>query len=97
MAGYMVLGKYTTKALQNLKDMPEIIEKHRQHCKEQGIRLIGTWLTLGEYDFVSIYDAPDDLGMAARILETSQNGLVTTQTMRAFSEDEFKQILAKLP
>ncbi|MBC7236425.1 MAG: GYD domain-containing protein [Chloroflexi bacterium] len=97
MAGYIVLGKYTREGIERIKDMPEIIKKHRAKLEGTGIRLIGTWCTLGQYDFVSIYDAPDDLAMAERVIETVQNGLVTTQTMRALSEEEFAQVVSKLP
>jgi len=97
MPGYIVLGKYTKEGLENLKDMPEIIKKHKAHCEQAGIRLVGTWCTMGEYDFVSVYDAPDDQAMAVRILDTAMGGLVTTQTMRALSEDEFAKVVAKLP
>lgn len=97
MPGYIVLGKYTAAGLQKLKDMPELIKKHRAKCEQMGIRLVGTWCTMGEYDFVSIYDAPDDHTMALKVLDMARGGLVTTQTMRALSEDEFAQVVAKLP
>ncbi len=97
MPGYIVLGKYTREGLDKLREMPKMIEKHKANCEEMGIRLIGTWYTMGEYDFVSIYEAPDDLTMATRILDTARGGLVTSQTMRALSEEEFAQVVGKLP
>jgi len=97
MAGYIVLGKYTTEGLKQIKDMPEIIAKHKENCQKAGIRLVGTWCTLGQFDFISVYDAPDDAAMAHRVLDTARAGLVTTQTMRALSEEEFAQVVAKLP
>ncbi len=96
MAGYIVLGKYTPEGLAKIKEMPEIIAKHKEHMKAAGIRLIGTWLTMGEYDYVSVYDCPDDITMAVRILDSGRAGLVTTQTMRAFSEEEFAQVVSKI-
>lgn len=97
MPGYIVLGKYTHEGMRKLKEIPELIKKHRSEREKMGIRLVGTWLTLGEYDFVSVYDAPDDKAMATSLLLTGIAGLVSTQTMRAFSEDEFAQLIAKLP
>ena len=97
MPGYIVLGKYTQEGLEHLKEMPEIINKHKANCEKVGIRLVGTWCTMGEYDFVSVYDAPDDQAMAVRILDTARGGLVTTQTMRALSEEEFAEVVCKLP
>jgi uncharacterized protein with GYD domain len=94
MAGYIVLGKYTREGLGELEEMLEIIKKHREHCKARNVRLIGTWCTMGEYDYVSVYDAPDDKTMAQVVLGSAQGGLVATQTMRAFSEEEFAEIVA---
>jgi uncharacterized protein with GYD domain len=96
MAGYIMLGRYTPEGLAKIKEMPEIINKHKEKLKESGIRLVGTWLTMGEYDFVSIYECPDDLTMAVRILDAGRAGLVTTQTMRALSEAEFAQVVSKI-
>lgn len=97
MASYVVLGRYTKEGLAQLKDMPEIISRHRANCEKAGIHLVGTWLTMGEYDFVSVYQAPDDQSMVVRILDTAQAGLVKTQTMRALNEEEFAQVVARLP
>jgi uncharacterized protein with GYD domain len=97
MPGYIVLGKFTREGLDKLKEIPDLIKRHRSRCEEMGVRLVGTWCTMGEYDFVSVYDAPDDQTMATRILTTAMNGLVTTQTMRALSEEEFGQVVGKLP
>ena len=97
MAGYIVLGKYTKEGLEEIKDMPEIIARHKANCEKSGIRMIGTWCTMGEFDFVSVYDAPSDEAMAVRILDIARAGMVTTQTMRGLSEDEFAAVVAKLP
>ncbi|MFH1086068.1 MAG: GYD domain-containing protein [Chloroflexota bacterium] len=97
MAGYIVLGKYTEEGLARLKEMPEIIRKHKVRREQMGIRMVGTWLTMGEYDFISVYDAPDEQTMMRSLLMTGMAGLVRTLTLRAFGEDEFAQILAKMP
>lgn len=97
MPGYIVLGHYTQKGMDQLKEIPELIKKHKAEREKMGVRMVGTWLTMGEYDFVSVYDAPDDHTMATSLLMTGMAGLVKTQTMRALSEDEFAQIVSQLP
>ena len=62
-----------------------------------GIQFVGGWFTMGEHDLVLIWDAPDDQIMAAIVLAQVMRGNVTTQTMRAFTEDEFAQVVSKLP
>jgi uncharacterized protein with GYD domain len=62
-----------------------------------GIRVIGAWMTLGEYDLVVVGEAPDDQTIATRLLMTDMAGNARSQTLRAFSEEEIAQIVSKLP
>ena len=96
MAGYVGLCKFTPKGLETLKDMPEALKRTRALAEEMGIRLIGIWITMGEYDMVGIADVPDDRTAAQFSLALCATGQVTTMTMRALSEEEFAQVVAKL-
>jgi len=53
--------------------------------------------SLGEYDMIAVVDAPGDQTIARRLLMTGKAGSVTTHTMRAFREEEYTQIVGKLP
>lgn len=97
MAGYIVLYKFTQQGLADMKGAPERVKERREAAERRGIRVVGIWATLGEYDMVAVIDAPDDQAMAAAMLTQAGRGYVTTQTMRAFSEDEFAQIVSRLP
>jgi uncharacterized protein with GYD domain len=94
---YIALYKLTQQGLANLKPMPEQIKQAKAAVEKAGGRTIGIWLTMGEYDFVGITEWPDDQAAAAFLLRQGSGGFLTTQTMRAFSEDEFAQIVGKLP
>ena len=52
---------------------------------------------LGRYDIVTISEAPDDIAAAKVALAIGSAGNVTTETLRAFTEDEYRQIVAALP
>ncbi len=97
MPGYVTLLKYTQQGLANVKASPERIKQAKAAGEKFGIRCVGFWLTMGEYDLVSIWDAPDDQTMAAFVLAQARLGNVATHTLRAFSEEEFAQIVSKLP
>ncbi len=97
MAGYAVLYKFTQSGLASIKDQPERVKHAKELSAQMGIRVVGVWMTMGEYDMVTVVDAPDEQTLAARLLITGKAGHVTTTTMRAFSEDEFAQILSKPP
>jgi uncharacterized protein with GYD domain len=96
MAGYISLFKYSEKGMDDVKSFPDQIAKMKQMYQKMGVRLIGVWMTMGEYDGVAIFDAPDDQTMAAVLLATGLQGMSATQTMRAFSEDEIGQIVKRL-
>ncbi len=96
MAGYVVLYKLTEEGRSKIKDLPERIKRAKAESEQMGIRVIGVWLTLGEFDMVAVVDAPNDQTLAARLLRTDLAGNAVSQTMRAFSEEEFAQIVSKL-
>lgn len=95
MPGYIVAYKFTQQGLAKNKDLPETIKRAKVDSEKMGIRVVGVWLTLGEYDMIAVVDAPDDQTIATRLLMTGEAGNATSQTMRAFSEEEFAQIVGK--
>jgi uncharacterized protein with GYD domain len=96
MPAYVGLYKYTGQGVGNIKSSPDRLKAAIEAGKQRGIRLIGIWLTMGEYDLVGVWEAPDDQTFAAFTLSVAALGNVTSQTLRAFSEDEFAQIVGKL-
>jgi uncharacterized protein with GYD domain len=97
MPGYITLIKFTKQGLDKIREAPERAKQAKAIADKLGIKNVGIWVTMGEYDVVAINDAPDDQTMAAYMLGWASGGTSTTQTLRAFSEDEFAQIVAKLP
>ena len=96
MAGYISLFKYTEKGMGDIKSLPDQIAKAKQMYQKMGVRLVGVWMTMGQYDGVAVFDAPDDQTMATLLLSTEMTGMTATHTMRAFSEDEIGQIIKRL-
>lgn len=97
MAGYIQFIKYTQQGLASIKASPGRIAAAKAEAAKMGVKSVGVWLTMGEYDLVAVWDAPDDQAMAVGALALAKAGNVTTTTVRAFSEDEFAQIVGKLP
>ena len=97
MPGYISLGKYTQQGLATIKQSPERLKQNKAAMEKMGIRLVGIWWTLGEYDMVAVWDAPDDQSIATILFAMGQTGFSTGQTMRALSEEEFAQVVRKLP
>jgi uncharacterized protein with GYD domain len=96
MPTYIALLKYTQQGAANLKDSPNRLDAGRELFKKFGAEIKDTYLTMGRYELVCIIDAPDDETLARLILNLGSQGNVQTETLRAFSEEQFRQIAASI-
>ena len=97
MATYISLLRYTHQGITNLKQAPGRIDAARKAYKELGAEIKALYLVMGQYDVVALVEAPDDTVAAKAALAIGSKGNVSTETLRAFSEDEFRKIIADLP
>ena len=97
MATYVSLLKYTQKGAETIKQVGKRIEAGRAAAKAVGADIKGIYLVMGRYDVVIISEAPDDETAAKLALATGMLGNVQSETLRAFTEPEFKKIVAALP
>lgn len=96
METYITLGKYTREGVQNIKDGPERIQAARQAIEQAGGKWVGWYLTMGQYDFVVITQGPNAQTAAALTLAIGMQGNIRTETLRAFTEEEFKSLVEGL-
>jgi uncharacterized protein with GYD domain len=96
MATYIVLNSFTDQGIRSVKDSTKRADAVRELAKKFGITVKEIFWTLGSYDVVAIYDAPDDASVTALGLAIGAAGNVRTQTLRAFSREEMNGVLAKL-
>lgn len=96
MATYIVLTNFTDQGVRNVKDSTKRADAVKEMAKKFGVTAKEFFWTLGSYDVVAIFDAPDDASITALGLAIGAGGNVRTQTLRAFSRDEMNGILAKL-
>jgi uncharacterized protein with GYD domain len=97
MALYITLYKLTDQGIKNIKDAPGRFQQGLKAWEGMGGKLLGFYLTMGEYDYVSIGEAPSDEVVAAFQLSLGALGNVRTTTLRAFTTEEFAEIVKKLP
>jgi uncharacterized protein with GYD domain len=97
MATYVNLIKLTDQGIRNYKDTVARAEKYWGAVKAAGGRVIHEVWTLGEYDVIILFEAPDDETAAALAFQVSSLGNVRTTTLRAFNADEMKKLVAKNP
>jgi uncharacterized protein with GYD domain len=90
MATYISLLRFTDQGIRNVKDVPGRIDDARKRFEKAGGQLKGWYLAMGKYDIVIISEAPDDETMARATLSVGSLGNVRAETMRVFSEDDFR-------
>lgn len=97
MGTYIGLLKYTGQGIANIKDSPGRLDSARTAFASMGVELKSFYLTFGRYDAVVVMEAPNDAAAAAAVLATDAQGNVSTETLKAFTEDEFRGVIASLP
>lgn len=97
MATYIVLTSFTDQGVRSVKDTAKRADAVKELARKFGVTAKEFFWTLGSYDVVAIFEAPDDASMTALGMAIGAGGNVRTQTMRAFSREEINGVLAKLP
>ena len=97
MASYVVLVNFTEQGIRHIKQTTERAKQLVNAAANLGITIKDIYWTMGAYDAVFTADGPDDDTMTALAVSMGSIGNIRTQTMRAFSADEMKRILDKLP
>jgi uncharacterized protein with GYD domain len=97
MPTYISLAQYSHQGIQNVKQSPVRLEEAKQAFRKAGAEMKAFYLTMGQYDFITIIEAPSDEIMARIALALGGQGNVRTETMRAFTEDEYRKVIGGLP
>jgi uncharacterized protein with GYD domain len=97
METYIILGSYTQEGVSNIKESPARVEASRKAIEAAGGKFLSWHLTLGRYDFVAIAEVPDAKTGTAVLLAIAGQGNSRTETMRALTEEEFKEVVAAMP
>ncbi|MFQ5656092.1 MAG: GYD domain-containing protein [Candidatus Methylomirabilales bacterium] len=93
MPSYVILGKYTLQGIRNIKATTKRAEAFRDLAKRMGVKVKEIYWTMGQYDIVTIIDAPNDATASRLLLAAGSKGNVQTETLRAYSANEIGKIL----
>jgi uncharacterized protein with GYD domain len=97
MPTYVFLYKLTDQGIKNIKEMPQRLEKAIEASEAVGGKVLGVYSVLGEYDLVSIAEFPNDETVLSLALAFGSLGNVRSTTLKAFTKEEFAEIVKKLP
>lgn len=96
MPHYISLMRWTTAGRAGLPAWRDRVEDGERLIEEAGGKLVGVWVTLGRYDVVEVFEAPDDEVALEIITKLGAAGGEETETLRAFTRDEAESIIRKL-
>ncbi len=96
MTTYIMLGKWTEQGIRNVRDAAKRLDAAKKLLEEMGGEIKSFHLTMGDYDFVMNYEAPDDAVAARYTLQLGMLGNVRSRTMKAFPEAAYRELISSL-
>jgi uncharacterized protein with GYD domain len=96
MAAYIGLIQFTDQGIRNVKDTVKRGDAAIAEAEKMGMKVVEEFWTMGAYDAVVVFEAPDDETMSAFMLKVGSLGNVKSQTLRAFRRSEMEKLLAKI-
>ena len=96
MPTYVMLANWTDQGARQVKESPKRVDAAKRELAEMGGEFKFLYMTMGEYDLVAVYEAPDDAVAARFTLVLGQLGAVRTKTLKAFPEAAFREIILSL-
>ena len=96
MPTYVVLVNWTEQGVRNVQQTVGRTDHGGEMAEKHGLELKEAYWTVGGYDMVTVFEAPDDEAMSAHLLEIASLGNVRTTTLRAYDEDEMSGLLRRM-
>lgn len=96
MSTYILLMNWTDQGVQQVKDSPKRLDAAKKALKDEAGEFKQVFLTMGAYDLIAVYEAPDDAVAARFTMQLGMLGNVRTQTLKAFPEAAYRAIIASL-
>src|SRR5438309_10012105 len=97
MPTYISLVQFTDKGIQAAKETTHRVADWAAKVQSMGVSIKQMYWTLGHYDQVCVFEAPDDETAASVLLSADMLGNIRTQTLRAFTSAEMEKILTNIP
>ena len=97
MPSYLSLIKWTDQGVRNVKHSPQRLDAYKQAAQAAGGKVVFFYMTMGEYDLVTLMELPNDEAASRLLLSTAAQGNIRSTTLKAFTEDEYRKLIASLP
>ena len=96
MPKYIALLRWTNDGIKNVSQSSSRLDSAKALLTAAGGQFESLYMTLGDYDMIAILSAPDDATVARFALSVGAQGSVRTKTLRAFGEDEYRDLTSSV-
>ena len=96
MPNFVTLVRYTQQGISKIKESPSRLDAAKKAAEAVGGKIHAWYLTMGHYDAVLISEFPNDGACAKFTLSAAALGNISTETLKAFSEEEYRKIVGSL-
>lgn len=93
MPTFVMLTNLTSEGVQTLKNNPNRVQEVNKEVEQLGAKVLDQWATLGQYDFITIVEAPDEQTMAKVSVELGSRGTMSSQTLPAIPSGDLAKAL----
>jgi uncharacterized protein with GYD domain len=90
---YIMLTNLTPEGVQTLKNNPSRVQEVNKEVEQLGVKVKEQWATLGQFDFITVVEAPDTQTMAKVSVELGSRGTMSSQTLAAMPAEELAKAL----
>ena len=97
MPTYITLVRFTQKGIERINEGPARLDDAKQIFESMGAKIKEFYLVMGRYDMVIVVEAPDDETVTKLALRIGARGTSRTETFRAFTEVQYREIVSGLP
>ena len=97
MPTYIQLTHWTQQGIQTVKEVPARLDAAKQAAKAMGGEIKAAYMVMGRYDLVVVFEAPNDEAVEQGTLALGMQCNLRTETLKAFTEDEYRKVIAALP
>lgn len=88
MPTFLMLTNLTAQGVRTLKNNPGRIDEVNREVEQMGVKVVSQYATLGQYDFVTVVEAPDEKTMAKVSVELGSRGTMSSQTLAAIPAED---------
>jgi uncharacterized protein with GYD domain len=97
MPTYIGLMRWTQKGIENVKDSPARLDAAKAAFQAAGAEIKEFYMVMGQYDMVVVTEAESEDAAVKATLAVAANGSVRSETLRAYTEDEYRRLIGELP